>query len=115
MLKIARNDIVLVRSGKNRGKKGKVTQVFSAERMVVVEGVNKIVRHIKPPRRGESGQRLEVFGPIPVANVALICPSCGKPSRVGFTLQGTGDKATKVRVCRKCKKPVTVKVEAKKK
>lgn len=115
MQKILPNDQVMVRSGKYRGKKGMVTQVFDAERMVVVEGVNKIYRHIKPQRQGESGQRLEVDGPISIANVALVCPSCNKPTRVGFTVQGEGDKAKKVRVCRKCDKPITKTEPAKKK
>lgn len=115
MLKISKNDTVIIQSGKDRGKKGKVTQVFAAERMVVVDGVNKIVRHLKAPRRGEAGQRIEVFAPIQVANVALVCPSCGKPTRVGFSQQGTGESAKKVRICRKCKKPVIIKTEAKKK
>jgi len=107
--KVLRNDTVLVRSGKDRGKKGKVVQIFPDERMVIVEGVNKIVRHLKAPRRGESGQKLEVDGPIPMANVALVCPSCGKPARVGYTFQGTGKERKKVRVCRACGKPIVAK------
>jgi len=113
MHKILANDTVLVRAGKDRGKKGKVMQVFDAEKLVVVEGVNKIYRHIKPQRKGESGQRIELNGPISLANVSLVCSSCGKPTRVGFEMQREGDKAKKVRVCRKCKKPI-VKGEAKK-
>jgi large subunit ribosomal protein L24 len=109
MLKIMQNDTVLVSAGKYRGKKGKVTQVFDEEKLVVVEGVNKIYRHIKPQRKGESGQRIEVTGPISIANVVLICPACGKPTRVGFETQGTGDKAKKIRICRKCKKPIVAK------
>jgi large subunit ribosomal protein L24 len=113
MYKIQRNDMVKVASGKDRGKKGKVTQILPEAGMVVVEGVNKVFRHIKPQRRGEQGQRIEVFGPIHMANVQLICPNCSKPSRVGFMMQGTGAAAKKVRVCRKCKKPITVTVKKK--
>lgn len=115
MLKIARNDTVLVRSGKDRGKKGKVLQILPEERLVVVEGVNKIVRHIKPRRRGEHGQKIELNGPVQLANVSLICPNCSKPARVGFLLQGTGRDAKKVRLCKKCKKPLQVKKEETKK
>lgn len=111
MYKILQNDTVVVQSGKDRGKKGKVSQVFGEEKLVVVEGVNKIYRHIKPQRKGESGQRIEVNGPISIANVSLVCPSCGKPTRVGFTTKGTGSAAKKVRICRKCKKPITQKAE----
>lgn len=111
MIKIARNDTVLVRSGKDRGKKGKVLQVLPVEGLVVVEGVNKIVRHLKAQRRGEHGQRLEINAPIQLANVVLMCPNCHKPSRVGFSEQG--DK--KVRVCKQCKKPVMAKKEEPKK
>ncbi|MFO0704475.1 MAG: 50S ribosomal protein L24 [Candidatus Andersenbacteria bacterium] len=115
MLKIMQNDTVLVSAGKYRGKKGKVTQVFAEEKLVVVEGVNKIYRHIKPQRKGESGQRIELTGPISIANVALLCPSCGKPTRVGFETQGTGEQAKKIRICRKCKKPIVQKAAATKK
>ena len=114
-MKLLRNDTVLVRSGKDVGKKGKILQVFPHERLVVVEGVNKIVRHLRPQKRGESGQKLEVDGPIPMANVALICPSCGKPTRVGFGFQGTGKDKKKVRICHKCSKTVVPKPLEKKK
>jgi large subunit ribosomal protein L24 len=115
MLKIQKNDTVVVRSGKGRGKKGKVLQVLPTERLVVVEGVNKVFRHIKPQRRGEKGQRIEVNGPIQLANVSLVCPNCSEPARVGFTMQGTGSNAKKVRLCHSCDKPIVAKVVTPKK
>lgn len=114
MQKIAKNDTVIVRSGKGRGKKGKVLQVLPVENLVVVDGVNKVYRHVKPQRQSESGQRLEVNGPISIANVMLICPACDKATRVGFKIQGSGEAAKKIRMCRKCKKPVLAKLDKKK-
>ncbi|MFO0702875.1 MAG: 50S ribosomal protein L24 [Candidatus Andersenbacteria bacterium] len=104
--KVLRNDTVLVRSGKDRGKKGKVVQIFPEQRLVVVEGVNKIVRHLKSQQRGQAGQKLEVDGPIPMANVALVCPSCSKPTRVGYKVTGAGVERTKQRVCKQCDKVI---------
>lgn len=110
--KVLRNDTVLVRSGKDRGKKGKIVQVFPKQRLVVVEGVNKIIKHLKGQQRGEHGRTLEVNGPIPLANVVLMCPACGKPSRVGYKMVGTGAERTKRRVCRTCDKPIVAKTTA---
>lgn len=115
MQKILPQDNVVVSSGKYRGKKGKVIQVFDQEKLVVVEGVNKIQRHLKPQQRGESGQRIEIDGPMSIANVSLVCAACGKPTRVGFSIQGSADKKKKVRMCKKCNKPVSVTVEPTKK
>lgn len=115
MQKILIHDQVIVRSGKDRGKKGKVTQILPEDHMIVIEGVNKVYRHIKPQKKGESGQRIEVFGPIKTSNVMLVCPACNKPTRVGVKLEGVGEKAKKVRVCKKCKKIIQQKKETKKK
>jgi len=100
--------MVLIRSGKERGKKGKVIEVIPSARMVVVEGANKVYRHIKSQQRGEKGQRIEVNGPIFVDNVMVICSSCKKPSRIGYRIEGVGERAKKVRICKKCDKPLTV-------
>jgi len=113
-LRVKKNDTVLVRSGKDRGKKGKVLEIFPDERMLVVEGVNKIYRHVKSQQRGEKGQRIEVNGPIYIDNVMVICNSCKKPSRMGFKIETVGNKKQKVRVCKKCSKTLT-KDETKKK
>jgi len=85
-LKIKVNDQVKVISGKDRGKSGKVIQVFPADAKVVVDGVNKMYKHIRSGKQGEKGQRVEFFGPIHVSNVVL---SAGQQSgRVGFSGSG---------------------------
>ena len=91
-MKIKKGDNVKVLAGKDRGKTGKVTQVFPAERKVVVEGVNKTVKHAKTTRQGEKGQKIEFFGPIDASNVMLIAPKSGKPTRVGYKVLADGKK-----------------------
>lgn len=97
-MKIKTNDQVKILSGKDRGKIAKVIQVFASEQKVVVEGINKIKRHLKPKSKSEKGQILELAGPIPTARVALVCPKCNRPIRVGYKLEA----GKKKRVCRKC-------------
>ena len=97
-MNIKRDDMVKVLSGKDKGKKGKVLQVFPAQELVVVEGVNAMYKHMKSGRAGEAGQKIEFNGPVNASNVQRICPKCGKPSRSGYKV--VDDK--KVRVCKKC-------------
>lgn len=91
-MKIKRDDNVIVISGKDKGKKGKVLQVFPEQNLIVVEGVNKMFKHLKPQRGGEKGQKIEYNGPVHVSNVMLIDESSGKPSRVGYKVQKDGKK-----------------------
>ena len=97
-LKIKKNDKVVVLSGKDRGKSGKVLGTVPSERKVVVEGINMVTCHIKPRKQGEEGGRISKEGSIDESNVMLVCPKCGKATRVGHAYEG--DK--KVRVCKKC-------------
>jgi len=99
-MKIKKGDNVLVVSGKDRGKKGKVTHCLHAENKIIVEGANLVVRHTRPKRQGEKGQKVEIAAPLDVSNLRLICPKCGKPARVGFKVL---EDKTKKRVCKKCK------------
>lgn len=107
-MKIKTNDQVKIIAGKDSGKTGKVQQVFPKEGRASVEGLNLLVKHLRPTRRGEKGQRVEFPAPLNMSNLMLICPKCGKPTRVGFeTMEiGEGEKKTakKVRICKKCKK-----------
>lgn len=98
-MKIKKNDIVKMLSGKDRGKTGKVLRVFLAEGKVTVENLNMVKKHKRPRREGEKGQRVEIPRKITASNVALVCPKCGKTTRVGYRLSGE----TKSRVCKKCK------------
>lgn len=97
-LKIKRGDRVQVLTGKDRGTEGLVIRVLPREGKVVVEGVNTARRHRKARSATESGGILDIDMPIPAANVAVLSPRDGKPTRVGYKLQDDG---TKVRVCRR--------------
>jgi large subunit ribosomal protein L24 len=105
-MRIKKGDNVKVTKGKDRGKTGKVIQVFPEIGKVVVEGANLMAKHMKTRRQGEKGQKLEFSGPINVANVLLVCPKCAKPTRIGMkTLEDAGKKH-KARVCKKCKEVI---------
>jgi len=99
-MKIKKNDIVKVISGKDKGKKGKVLQVFTKEGLVVVEGINMMAKNVRPKRQGEKGQVVRYNSPLPIAKVMLFCPKCSKPTRVGFQISKEGVKS---RICNKCK------------
>ena len=97
---IRRNDNVQVITGKDRGKKGRVLKVLPEKNRVVVEGVNVIKRHTKPnPQRQIKGGVVEREAALHASNVQLLCPECGKPTRLGKKILGDG---RKVRICRKC-------------
>jgi large subunit ribosomal protein L24 len=101
-MKIRREDQVLIMSGKDRGKKGKVLEVFPKEGRIVVEGVNLRKKHQRPKKSGEKGQIVTLPGPISVSNVKLICSKCGKPTRIGFKSLNKN----KVRICKKCNQEI---------
>ena len=97
-MKIKKGDSVLVISGKDEGRKGKVIKTLPQKRKVIVEGMNIKKKHVRPKKTGEKGQIVETSAPIDVSNVKLICHKCGKPTRVGYKI--SGDK--KYRMCKKC-------------
>jgi large subunit ribosomal protein L24 len=101
-MKIKKGDNVKILSGKDRGKTGKVSRVFGKEKRALVEGMNLVKRHTRPRRQGEKGQRVTVPASIDLSNLALVCPKCSKPTRIGFKM---GDKR-KFRICKKCKSEV---------
>ena len=97
---IRKNDNVVVTTGKDRGKRGRVLKVQPENNRVVVEGVNFIKRHTKPnPQRNIKGGLVEREASLHASNVQLVCPECGKPTRLGRKILGDG---RKVRICRKC-------------
>jgi|SRR5436853_1609562 len=99
-INIRRNDRVVVISGKDRGKTGRVIEVHPRKRRILVEGVNVVKRHLKAnSRRGVQGGILEKESPIDVSNVMVICPHCGAASRVGHQLLADGRRG---RACKKC-------------
>jgi len=99
-LKVKKNDQVLVTTGKDRGARGRVLRVLSADGKVIVERVNMIKRHTRPnPNKGIQGGILEREAPIQISNLPVICPECGKPSRLG---RRRLDDGRGVRVCKSC-------------
>ncbi len=91
-------DEVIVINGKYHGQKGKVLAVSPAEGKVIVEGINIITKHVKPRRMGETGGLVKAESALYASKVQLVCPECGKPTRVGHDGQGKDKK----RVCKKC-------------
>ncbi len=91
-------DTVVVINGKNRGKQGKVMQVSPKEGKVIVEGVNMVTKHVKPKQMGEPGGLIKAESALYADKVQLVCPKCGKATRVGHDGKGKDKK----RVCKKC-------------
>jgi large subunit ribosomal protein L24 len=98
-LKIRKGDRVRVLSGKDKGKEGAVMRTLPREGKVIVDGVNVARKSQRPTRTAQQGGIIDKDMPIQVSNVALVCPSCGKPTRVGYTIDKSGQKA---RVCKRC-------------
>ena len=96
---IRTNDTVMVMTGDDRGARGKVLRVVRADGKVVVEGVNRVYRHVRKSQRNPQGGRLSVEMPIPQSNVALVCQKCGAATRVGSRRLSDGGKE---RYCKKC-------------
>lgn len=101
-LNVKKGDTVVVLTGKDSGKKGKVLSVDTAAESVVVEGVNVATKHKKPKNQQDIGGIVKKEAPIHVSNVMVICPKCNKPTRTGHAKIADGDKQIKVRVCKKC-------------
>ncbi len=101
-MKFKKGDTIVVTAGKDKGRKGKIDKVFPKEARVSVPGINVYKRHMKKRDEKTPGGIVDKVRPLPVANVALVCPHCGKQTRAGFILA----KDEKVRVCRKCGKKI---------
>ena len=97
-LKIKKNDKVVVLSGKDKGKSGKVLGTVPSERKVVVEGINVVTCHIKPRKQGEEGGIVKREAAIAACKVQVVCPKCNKGTRIAHKIEG--DK--KIRVCKHC-------------
>lgn len=101
MSHVKKDDEVIVLTGKCADKRGKVLEVDKKKNRVVVDGVNVVKRHMKArPPRFPQGAIVEKALPIHISNVMLVCPKCGKPTRVGHVVED----GKKLRVCKKCGK-----------
>lgn len=96
---IQKGDTVIVLSGKEKGKRGKVLLVSPERNRAIVEAVNMAVQHERPSRRNPQGGMIQKEALIHASNLMLICPKCGKPARIGKRLLDDGSKA---RTCKKC-------------
>ena len=126
-MKIHKNDKVIIIAGKDKGKAGKVLQVFPGRNRISVEGLNLLIKHMRPKRQNEKGQRIEFPAPLNVSNMMVVCPKCNKPARIGYktvetkksrttgTENDPGQKETekkvkitkkKHRVCARCKQVI---------
>ena len=96
-MKIRKGDNVLIITGKDNGKKGKVRKALPRKKAVIVEGLNLIKRHSRTGGQAKQGGIIEMEAPLDISNVMLICSKCSKPARVGFKLLPDGKK---VRICK---------------
>jgi len=97
-VKVKKGDLVQVISGKDKGKRGKILRVIPRENKVIVENVNMVKRHQRPTPKLREGGIVEREAPIYACKVMIVCPSCDKPTRVGYKF--VDDR--KVRYCKKC-------------
>lgn len=102
-MKIRKGDTVVIIAGKDVGKKGKVELVDQKTKSVRIPDMNMYKRHVKKSEQFPQGGIIDLVRPLHIAKVALVCPSCGAQTRVGYVL----DKGVKHRICRKCKKVIT--------
>ena len=98
-MNVKKNDTVVVLSGKDKGKKGKVLEAMPASGKVIVEGVNVATKHKKATSQTEQGGIVKKEAPIYACKVQRVCPKCNKPTRPAHKLLADGKK---VRVCKKC-------------
>lgn len=104
MARIIKGDKILVISGKDRNKTGKVLRVLPSDRALLVEGVNMAKKHQRPKKQGQKGQIISLPRPIDESNAMLVCPKCQKATRVGMSLPQAGKNGAKrARICKKCK------------
>ena len=103
-MNVHKNDNVKVISGNSRGKTGKVLKIYRTDERIIVEGVNIIKRHSRPSQKNPQGGIVQKEAPIPVSNVQVLCPKCGKQTRIGHkqvkdTVSGRNKS---MRICAKC-------------
>lgn len=97
-LAVRKDDMVIINSGDDKGKKGKVLEVSPKEGKIIVEGVNIVSKHVRPRKQGEEGGIVKVEGAFYACKASLYCAKCGKGTRAAHKMDG--DK--KIRVCAKC-------------
>ena len=102
-MRLRRDDNVLVIKGRDRGKQGRIQQIFPKQDRVLVEGVNIVLRHTKATAQVRQGGIIQKELPIQASNVVLVCIHCAKPTRIGARFLADG---TKARICKKCEEVI---------
>lgn len=97
-MKLKTNDNVLIIAGKDKGKSGVIERVFPKDEKIVVKGIGIAKKHLKPSRKNPSGGIIEINQKISVSKAMIICPSCGKPSKISYKITDNA----KIRLCKKC-------------
>jgi large subunit ribosomal protein L24 len=101
-MKFKKGDSVLIIAGKDKGRTGKIIKSIPKELKILVEGINLKKKHVRPKKQGEKGQVVEIPAAIDISNVKIVCPKCGKATRVGYAIEGEN----KNRICKKCKQVI---------
>ena len=101
-MKVKKGDTVLITAGKDKGRTAKILKSLPKELKILVEGINIKKKHVRAKRQGEKGQIIQLPAVIDVSNVKIICPKCGKATRVGYTIE----KDIKKRICKKCNQEI---------
>jgi large subunit ribosomal protein L24 len=102
-LGLRKEDTVMVLSGKDKGKRGRVISVLSGKDAILIERVNMIKKHQKPNAQFKQGGIIEKEAPLHVSKVVLVCPKCSAPTRIGNEMLEDG---RKLRTCKKCKEVI---------
>ena len=103
MFRIKKNDIVQAIKGKDKGKKGRVLEIFSAKKRALVEGIQMVKKHKRKTQQYQQGGIISIESSIALSNLMLVCKQCNRPTRVGFAIANDG---TKTRICKACKEQI---------
>jgi large subunit ribosomal protein L24 len=98
-MRYKKGDQIKITAGKDKGKVGKIDQIIPSDNRVLVMEVNQYIKHIKPQNDNKGG-RVNISRPIDVAKISLLCPKCGKETRIGYLVDKNNEKS---RICKKCK------------
>lgn len=101
-MKLKKGDTVIVTTGKDKGRKGKVETTFPKDGTIIVAGINVFKRHMKKRDEKKPSSIIDITKPINISKVALVCPKCNQPTRVGYVVV----KSEKIRICRKCEQKI---------
>lgn len=101
-MKFKKGDTILITAGKDKGKSGKIEKIYPPIYQVLIPGINLFKKHLKKQGEKSQGGIIDFPRPLESGKFVLLCPACKKPTRVGFSLSH----GEKIRICRKCEKPV---------